>query len=191
MGNPGPEYEATRHNYGFFLVNRLCDKWRTSLTRATPHALFEVVRRGQQEIVLAKPIDYMNRSGVGVRELLVRLRATPDRLIVAHDDLDLELGTVKMRRNGGPGGHNGVASVVDELGTRDFGRIRMGIGPRPPDWSGTEFVLSRFEEREAVRVDAVLNRAVDGIEALLARGFAAAMNRVNRKPPERDSREGE
>ena len=183
LGNPGIEYERTRHNYGFFLVNRLCAKWGTPLSRETPHAVFEVLRRRQEEVVLVKPINYMNRSGFAIREILAHLNATPDRLIVAHDDLDLELGVVKMRRSGGPGSHNGVASVVDELETEEFGRIRFGIGPRPPDMSGVDFVLSPFEEPEEEQVDAVLDRTVAGIETLLARGFSMAMNQVNRKPP--------
>lgn len=182
LGNPGVEYERTRHNYGFFLVNRLCAKWGTPLSRTTPHAVFDVLRRRQEEVALVKPINYMNRSGIAVRELLAHLNAAPGQLIVAHDDLDLELGIVKMRRSGGPGSHNGVASVVDELETEAFGRLRFGIGPRPPEIIGADFVLSPFEEPEEGRVDAVLDRAVSGIETMLARGFDLAMNQVNRKP---------
>ena len=181
LGNPGIEYERTRHNYGFLLIDRLCRDWGVALSRTTPHAAYEVVRRRGGEVVLIKPLTYMNRSGLAVRELLNHFRALPDRLIVAHDDLDLEFGTLKMRRNGGPGSHNGVASVVEELETRAFGRLRLGIGPRPREWSGVDFVLSPFEEGEEGRVVEVLDHARLGVETLLTRGFEVAMNLVNRK----------
>lgn len=180
LGNPGGEYDRTRHNYGFRFIDRLCKDWKVGLSRTTPHAVFEVVRRRRQEIALVKPLTYMNRSGVAVRELLRHFGEEPERLVVAHDDLDLELGVVKMRASCGPGSHNGAASVVEELGTQDFGRLRFGVGPRPEDGSGADFVLSPFGEAEEEIVAAVLDRTAKGIETLLSRGFPFAMNEINR-----------
>lgn len=182
LGNPGPEYDETRHNYGFLLIDRLCRAWKTGLSKSTPHAVFEVVRRRQQEVALIKPLTYMNRSGLAVRELLRHLDSEPGQLIVVHDDLDLPMGTVKMREKCGPGSHNGVASVAEQIGTEDFARIRLGIGPRPADWSGVDFVLAPFLDEEVAQVNAVLDRTVTGVETLLARGFAIAMNEMNKQP---------
>lgn len=181
LGNPGREYEETRHNYGFLLVDRLCKKWGVGLSQTTPHAVYEVVNRLRQKVVLIKPLTYMNRSGRAISELLRHFNATAGDLIVVHDDLDLPLGTVKMRRQGGPGSHNGVASVVDEIGSTDFGRLRLGIGPRPLDWTGVDYVLGPFEDAEVPVVKGVLDRSVEGVETLLARGFEIAMNQINRK----------
>ncbi len=184
LGNPGREYEETRHNYGFLLIDRLCKKWGAGLSQTTPHGIYEVVNRFRQKVVLIKPLTYMNRSGKAIAELLQHFHAATTDLIVAHDDLDLPLGSVRMRRQGGPGSHNGVASVVDELGSSDFGRLRLGIGPRPPDWTGVDYVLGPFEDSEVPVVKAVLDRTVEGVETLLARGFDTAMNQINRKSPE-------
>ncbi len=189
LGNPGGEYEGTRHNYGFLLLDRLCRKWGVGLSRTTPHAVYEVIKRRQSEIALIKPLTFMNRSGLAVRELLRALNTEPCELIVAHDDLDLPLGAVRMRARGGPGSHNGVGSVVEQLGTTEFGRVRLGIGPRPEDWAGRDFVLSPFETDELPAVHAVLDRTVAGVETLLARGFPVAMNEVNRRGGERGSPE--
>jgi PTH1 family peptidyl-tRNA hydrolase len=182
LGNPGSEYEDTRHNYGFLVIDRLCRKWRIGLSKTTPHAVYDVVTRHAQEVALIKPVTYMNRSGLAVAELLRHFGESPTNLIVVHDDLDLPMGTVKMRRQGGPGSHNGVASIVDSLGTEGFGRIRLGIGPRPEDWSGVDYVLGAFNGPEIPIVQDVIDHTCKGIETLLARGFAVAMNQVNRKP---------
>jgi PTH1 family peptidyl-tRNA hydrolase len=181
LGNPGLDYELSRHNYGFMLIDLLCRRWGVGLSRTTPHAVYEVVRRRQNEVVLIKPITYMNRSGLAVRELMRHFSAAPGELLVAHDELDLELGVVKMRSNCGPGSHNGVSSVVEELGTQDFGRLRLGIGPRPPEYTGADFVLGPFGNQELKTVESVLEHTVSGMETLLARGFNHAMNQINRK----------
>lgn len=184
LGNPGREYEETRHNYGFLLVDRLCKKWGVGLAQSTPHAVYQEVSRQRQKVVLIKPLTYMNRSGRAITELLRHYNASVEDLIVAHDDLDLPFGTVKMRRQGGAGSHNGVASVVDEVGSNGFGRLRLGIGPRPTDWTGVDYVLGPFEDAEVPVVKAVLERAASSIDTLLARGFSIAMNEINRKSSE-------
>jgi len=187
LGNPGREYEETRHNYGFLLIDQLCRKWGVSLSKTTPHAVFEVVSRSQNKVVLVKPLTYMNRSGLALKELLRHFNASIEDLIVAHDDLDLSFGMVKMRRQGGPGSHNGVASIVEQLDSTAFGRIRFGIGPRPQNWSGVDYVLAPFEDDEVPVVKKILDRTAEATEILMARGFLFAMNTLNRK--EMESRE--
>jgi len=181
LGNPGREYEETRHNYGFLLVDRLCRKWGVGLSASTPHAVYEVLNRLQRKVALVKPLTFMNRSGPAIAELLRHFDASVEDLIVAHDDLDLPLGSAKMRRQGGPGSHNGVASIVSELDSTGFGRLRLGIGPRPTDWTGVDYVLGTFEDSEVPVVNSVLDRTVAGVETLLARDFETAMNEINRK----------
>lgn len=191
MGNPGAEYEETRHNYGFLLVDQLCRKWNVKLTKTAPAAVFDVFQRRRHEVALVKPLSYMNLSGRPIRELLAHFGAGPKDLVVAYDDLDLPFGTVKMREKGGPGSHNGMASVVEELGTTEFSRIRLGIGPRPEGWSGVDYVLGRFEAVEVPVAKAVLEKTGQGIETLLARGLSFAMNEINRiAPVERDKDPG-
>lgn len=187
LGNPGREYEETRHNYGFLLIDQLCRKWGVSLSKTTPHAVFEVVSRSQNKVVLVKPLTYMNRSGLALKELLRHFNASIEDLIVAHDDLDLSFGMVKMRRQGGQGSHNGVASIVEQLDSTAFGRIRFGIGPRPQNWSGVDYVLAPFEDDEVPVVKKILDRTAEATEILMARGFLFAMNTLNRK--EMESRE--
>lgn len=184
LGNPGREYEETRHNYGFLLIDQLCRKWGVSLSRTTPHAVYEVVSRSQSKVALVKPMTYMNRSGLPLKELIRHFNASIEDLIVAHDDLDLPFGTVKMRREGGPGSHNGVASIVEQLDSTAFGRIRFGIGPRPPQLSGVDYVLAPFDDEEVPTVKKVLDRTAKAMDILLARGIQFAANTLNRKETE-------
>lgn len=182
LGNPGERYEETRHNYGFLLVDWLCRKWDVKLDRTFPFGVFQEVRRRGETIILLKPMTYMNRSGTAVKQLMRHYQAEPSDLLVAHDDLDLEMGTVKLRKQCGPGSHNGVLSVMEELDTEAFPRIRLGVGPRPEDWTGADFVLAPFEDEEVPTVKAVLDHTVAGIETMLARGFDFGMNQINRPP---------
>ncbi|MCA9449981.1 MAG: aminoacyl-tRNA hydrolase [Candidatus Omnitrophica bacterium] len=182
LGNPGLEYEETRHNYGFLLIERLCRKWEVNLDSTSPFAVYRELRRRQEVVVLIKPLTYMNRSGIAIKQLLAHYNASPENLIVAHDELDLPLGSVKLRKKCGPGGHNGVLSIMEELDTDDFARVRLGVGPRPEEVEGADFVLAPFEDEEVPAVKGVLQHSVDGLETLLARGFDFGMNQINRPP---------
>ena len=188
LGNPGPEYAATRHNFGFMLLDRL-------LAAGEPDGSFEIaaglpvatarLQLDGHPVCLAKPLTYMNRSGLAVAGLLAKSPGLmPERLLVVHDDLDLPLGRIKLRAGGGSGGHRGIASVIDQLGRADFFRLRLGIDSELRGDDTVDFVLSPFAETELGRVDAVLERGVKGIGLLLASGSAAAMNEINRPQPE-------
>ncbi|RMG47533.1 MAG: aminoacyl-tRNA hydrolase [Acidobacteria bacterium] len=182
LGNPGPEYERTRHNAGFRVVERLAARHGIALDRVRHRA-----RLGQGNVagtpaLLAQPLTFMNLAGEAARPLLAYHGADPGRLLVIHDEADLPPGTVRVKMGGGIAGHNGLRSIVRHLGTRDFARIRVGIGRPASDRLPLErYVLSApsGEEREAFEVGIEL--AADAAEAVLADGVDAAMQRFNRR----------
>jgi PTH1 family peptidyl-tRNA hydrolase len=178
LGNPGRRYRGTRHNVGFEVVERLARRWGA---RFRTEGLAEVAeaRFAGAPVLLAKPLTYMNRSGDAVREIVSRWRLSSSDVVVVYDDMDLPLGTLRVRVRGSAGGHHGMASVLEALGTFEVSRVRVGIG-RPQE-DAVDHVLSRFEPEEESRVDEVLERAADAVETLLLEGSAAAMERFNRR----------
>lgn len=187
LGNPGRKYQGTRHNLGFRLVDLLAGRAGIGLERLKHQALIGRGRMFGREVLLAKPQTYMNLSGACVAELLRYWRLASQDLIVAHDDLDLETGRLRLVAEGGSGGHKGVASIADCLGTPAFIRLKLGIG-RPPDsrMDPADFVLSRFGPQEVEEVEAALDRGVLAIETLLTEDIEKAQNLYNRPfpPPE-------
>lgn len=184
LGNPGKEYEQTRHNIGFAVVEALAKAWHCSFKRKWRlDAEIAEVAAEDGKRVLAKPRTFMNRSGLAVAALLRWLKTEPANLLVVVDDVDLELGDLRLRPSGGSGGHNGLRSIIGALdGNEVFPRLRVGIGRRAPAGADlSDHVLGRFaaDEREAAR-EAVA-RAVAAIECLRARGLNAAMNEFNRR----------
>jgi PTH1 family peptidyl-tRNA hydrolase len=186
LGNPGPRYQATRHNAGFLLVDRLAARFGIALDRTgVPDVPGASVVWGEGRIadvpaVLAKPTTFMNASGEAVASL--RRVLVPEMVVVTFDDLDLPLGTVRVRGGGGTGGHRGVASIVEAIGPA-FTRVRIGIG-RPPEGSETvDFVLGDFAPEERTILERALARAEDGVACLLREGLEAAMGRCNGAPP--------
>lgn len=177
LGNPGRDYEGTRHNAGFMLIDRIAARHKIRFTRAA-RALSGRGAVAGQDAVLLKPQSFMNLSGQAVKEAAEAFSVEPDAIIVAHDDCDLPLGKIRLRRGGGSGGHKGVASVIERVGTREFRRIRLGVG-RPPDGDTVEYVLSRFSSAEEEALEGMLDRGADAVEALIAEGIDAAMNRFN------------
>jgi len=183
LGNPGIEYQFTRHNLGFLAVDRLADRWGVKVASRRCRALTGRARVGEQEVVLAKPETFMNLSGMAVRELVRELEADPQRdLMVIYDELDLPLGTLRIRQRGRSAGHNGLESIMGVLGTEEFLRIRIGIGPGHPVKDGTGYVLRPFRRSEIPAVDASLDRVTEAVELILREGAAVAMNRFNRRP---------
>lgn len=180
LGNPGDEYRENRHNYGFLLVDWLCRRWKVSLKESLRNGVYTTLSRNGLNVVLAKPMTYMNESGRMVAELLNKFNAIPAELVVAYDDLDLGIGQVKLRKQGGPGSHNGLGSVVDRIGVSEFPRLKLGIGPRTEGISGADFVLSDFKDEEVEVVKQVLDHTVAGLETLVARGIDRGMDQINR-----------
>jgi PTH1 family peptidyl-tRNA hydrolase len=181
LGNPGREYADTRHNAGFRLVERLADGWRTEWrTDAGLQARLAEARRGGCRCWLVQPLTYMNRSGEAVGGLFRYYRLSPEQLLVVVDDADLPVGELRLRPQGGSGGHHGLESVAECVGTQVYPRLRLGIGRRPADGREiTGHVLGRFEPDEAVIFDRVLERAVEAVTCWLSAGLGMAMNRFN------------
>jgi PTH1 family peptidyl-tRNA hydrolase len=182
LGNPGERYRNTRHNFGFLVVDALAERSGTVLRDGPGPCRSGPARVEGARGILARPTTWMNRSGLAARAVRELSPETPgERILVVFDDLDLPLGRLRFRRDGGAGGHNGVRSVIEELGSAEFARLRLGIGRPGTDESGSviDHVLDAFleEEREAVRD--VIDRAIEGIRLFVAEGIGAAMNRFN------------
>jgi PTH1 family peptidyl-tRNA hydrolase len=186
LGNPGERYAATRHNVGARVVELAAKRWSVSLT-GSPEARLGSGRVGPTEVLLAQPLAWMNQSGPAVRKLLEQAGLPPSQLIVVHDDLDLELGRLRIRPRGGTGGHNGLLSVITTLATEEFSRVKIGIGRPAAGEDPADFVLSPFSSDDRVRIDPCLNRAVEAVEYLLTEGLEAAMNRYNARGSETTS----
>ena len=179
LGNPGPEYEATRHNLGFRLVDRVGHAARVRVGERRFSSLYGQARVAGRTLHLLKPQTYMNRSGVAVRAALLGLRLDLTQLWVAYDDVDLPLGALRLRTRGSSGGHRGVASIIEALGSEVFGRVRLGIGRPPRGVETADYVLAPFSPQEEPIVADLVERAAAAVETLLREGAAAAMNRFN------------
>lgn len=179
LGNPGPEYAKTRHNLGFMLVDLLASRLQTAVKREECRSL---VGRGEidnQTVELVKPQTYMNLSGEAVKCLLVKEERSVERLIVISDDLALPFGTIRIRPSGSHGGHNGLRSIIECLGTQDFKRLRIGIMPEHPLADAKRFVLDNFAKGDGETVEKVLENAAFALEAIIEDGVDAAMARFN------------
>jgi PTH1 family peptidyl-tRNA hydrolase len=182
LGNPGKQYEQTRHNVGWMVLDRLAERagW-TGHARARDAAATVHGRYNGLELMLVKPTTYMNLSGVAVRKVLTRQRAPLDEMLVVVDDFDLPLGRLRMRAEGSAGTHNGLRSIIGELGSQGFPRLRVGIGQ--PSGAAKDHVLSRFTDAERRTLDEVLDAAADAVEDWAREGPARAANRWNAWAP--------
>jgi PTH1 family peptidyl-tRNA hydrolase len=179
LGNPGRRYAQTRHNVGFQIVTRLAEKHRLSFSRMQNEALVATGRIGDVRVVLAKPQTWMNESGGAVGPLARFYKVELPRLLVVYDDLDIPAGTLRLRSEGGSGGHKGMRSIIERLGTQDFPRLRVGIGRPPGRMDPVDYVLLPFARDEESLMDVTRERAVEAIECFLAEGITAAMNQFN------------
>lgn len=182
LGNPGEEYEDTRHNVGFRAVDRLAETSDTHIRRQEYLALTASLRVGRSEVLVMKPQTYMNRSGESLAAVLSEVRVPIERVVVLYDDVDLDLGRVRVRPNGGTGGHRGVESIVGETGETDFVRIRMGVGRPEQGQDMIEHVLGRFSSGQADGVGTLVDRALDATRLVMSDGVVAAMQAVNGLP---------
>ncbi len=181
LGNPGAEYAGTRHNAGFMVVERLAGRWRAkwALDDKFMSRLAKVEREGRR-LMLGRPQTYMNQSGEAVGKLTKYFRIPLERLLAVVDDADLPLGEIRLRRQGSSGGHRGLKSIEQQLGSREYARLRVGIGRAPGAAREiTDHVLGRFTAEESALLKKVLDRAADQIECWIKDGIAKAMSQFN------------
>ena len=180
LGNPGREYRSNRHNVGFMLLDRFVErhKW-LGFTKRQGKALITTGQFEQFPLVLAKPQTYMNLSGEAVSPLLHFFDLPLERLLVCFDEIDLPLGTLRLRPDGGSAGHNGMRSIIEQLGTEAFPRLRLGVGRPPGTKAAAGYVLRDFRGEEAEIMALALDRAVDAVECFVREGIVPAMNRFN------------
>ncbi len=179
LGNPGTEYENNRHNIGFMVVDQFLAKKRGKYTEEKPLYHLATVRIKGQHLCIAKPQTYMNLSGEAVKTLAQRLDIITEEILVVADDFALPFGKLRVRKQGSDGGHNGLASIIEELGTTAFRRLRLGIGPCPEDIRAEDFVLEEFCKEELDKLPDFIKLGVRCIETTLYCGIDAAMNEYN------------
>ena len=181
LGNPGREYRETRHNIGFMVIDRLGEITNIKLTKVQGKAIIGVGKYKENKVILAKPQTYMNLSGQAVTALMHFYKVEPAHLIVAHDDVDLPFGQIRMRPGGGSAGQKGVGSIIEKLGSQDFARLRMGVGRPPGQMDAAAFVLQRFGQADLEFLPEFINRGAEAVVSFMVDGLDNAMNRFNPK----------
>jgi PTH1 family peptidyl-tRNA hydrolase len=197
LGNPGPEYVWTPHNAGFLAIDRIAQQQSAMVQNRRSKALTGITRIGNREVLLAKPETFMNLSGLSVAALLKEFQVAPEdrgsNLVVIYDELDLPLGTIKIKERGSPAGHNGARSISGSLGSNDWLRIRIGVGPNLPAEAiaagakrkgGQDYLLSPMRKADLTVLDEVLDRVATAVRRIIEEGPATAMNEFNRKDPD-------
>jgi peptidyl-tRNA hydrolase, PTH1 family len=179
LGNPGREYKDSRHNFGFMLIDLLAVRLNARGMKLQSKAIVTSALHEENKIILAKPQTYMNLSGQSVQGLLNFYKLPIENLLVAHDDLDIPFGTIRIRPGGGPGGQRGMASTIEKLGTKDFPRLRLGIGRPPGRMESKDYVLQDFSKEDQKILPELLDRAADAALEFVANGLNAAMNKYN------------
>lgn len=183
LGNPGARYAETRHNIGARVVEAAAARWSVTLRR-TGEARAGIGRLGSTAVVPAVPLSWMNESGPVVTSLLTQYQLSPADVIVVHDDLDMPLGRLRIKLKGGAGGHNGLRSIMAELGTDEFLRVKLGVGRPPAGMEAADYVLAECLAEERETVEALCGRAIEALECLLMEGPNAAMNKFHVREPE-------
>lgn len=180
LGNPGPEYAKTRHNCGFRALDILAQKLGCKVDKGKFEGLYGQTTYEGHKLYLLKPLTYMNLSGRSVLQLSAYFNIPPQRIVVIFDDISLDIGRLRIRSNGSAGGHNGIKSIISQLGSQDFPRVKVGIGAKPnPDFDLADWVLSAFSASEEKSLQAALDRAADAALCIVSQGTMEAANRFN------------
>ncbi len=181
LGNPGNGYKSTRHNAGFMVVDALADAYAISVGQKKFDALIGRGRAEESELILAKPMSFMNRSGFPLRGIADYFRIPGKNLLVIHDDIDLAFGRIKIKEKGGHGGHKGVKSLMDAFGGGDFARLRIGVGRSENGTSVADYVLGKFDPEESRHLEEIVAQARNAVVTILCKGTKEGMNRFNNK----------
>ena len=181
LGNPGRQYAGNRHNAGFLIVDELLRRSGAEPPRLRMGAELAFATLGRSKVILCKPMEFMNASGLAVRRVGAFWKIPPEQTVVVHDDMDLDFGRLRLAEGGGAGGHNGLRSLIAELGSEAFCRVRFGIGRPPPAWEGADYVLADFSTEERQALPNLLKEAAGATRAILKEGLVAAMNEFNKR----------
>lgn len=181
LGNPGNEYKDTKHNVGWMLVDALAEKLNAGAWQEKEKGLIADARIGAEKIFLVKPQTYMNNSGECVGPLMRYYKLEPEDVIVCHDEMDIPAGMVRIRKKGSAGGHNGIKSVIQHVGTENFARVRIGIGRPLPQWSVIDHVLSGFTDEDKPKIKEAIEYLLPAVECIVTDGADNAMNKFNPK----------
>lgn len=180
LGNPGDKYENTRHNVGFLAIDHIAEEQRVPVQKLKYRALTNTVELGGAKVLLMKPVTYMNLSGEAVRPAADFYKIPPEHIIVISDDTALDVGKLRIRKSGSAGGHNGLKSIIQHLGTDQFPRIRVGVGKKPhPDYDLADWVLGKFQGEDRKAIAAAVERCADAVECYIKEGPDRAMNKFN------------
>lgn len=181
LGNPGDQYDNTRHNVGYMVADEIAERARISIQKLKYRALTNTTRLGGQKVLIMKPITYMNLSGEAVRQAVDFYKVPADHVLVVSDDTALAVGRLRIRKGGSAGGHNGLKNIIQHLGTDQFPRVRLGVGEKPhPDYDLADWVLGKFQGEDKKAMEQAVKKAADAIECILSQGLDKAMNRFNR-----------
>ena len=180
LGNPGDQYENTRHNVGFMVADQLGERYRLPIQKLKFKALTNVFTISGEKVLVMKPVTYMNLSGEAVRPAADFYKIPPEHIIVISDDTALDVGKLRIRKGGSAGGHNGLKSIIQHLGTDQFPRLKLGVGGKPhPDYNMADWVLGQLQGEDKKVMEQAVKRAADAVECLLAEGIDRAMNKFN------------
>ncbi len=181
LGNPGLQYEGTRHNIGFAAMDALCEKHECECKKMKFTAYMGDAVIPNKRVLLLKPQTYMNNSGSAVGEAARFYKIAPENILVMYDDISLEPGILRIRRKGSAGGHNGIKDIIEVLGSEEFPRIKLGVGAKPhPDYDLKDWVLGKFKPEDKEKVETSLDNAVKAVNELLSRGIDSAMNKFSK-----------
>ncbi len=180
LGNYGVKYENTRHNAGFMALDLLAEKYNTKISKFKFHSLISEVTIENERVLLLKPQTYMNLSGIAVEEAIAFYKIPIENVVIVYDDISMDIGKIRIRRSGTSGGHNGIKSIIDYTGSKEFPRVKIGIGNKPnANWDLADWVLSRFNSQELQKLKPALENSLNAIELIISNKAQEAMNNYN------------
>ena len=182
LGNPGREYDMTRHNIGFEVIDYIADRYKIKVKKLKFKSLYQKAELAGEDVILMKPQTYMNLSGESVRDAAAFYKIPPEKIIIISDDINLDAGRIKIKKSGSAGGHNGLKNIIQHMGSEAFTRVRVGVGESGGDMVG--HVLGRFSSEDAKTMDEAISKAADAVKCLVTDGPELAMTRFNTKKDE-------